>query len=142
MLGDILAGKGIIRAGYGSKGKGIIRADCGSEGSSFLKKFLIPPHALTNSETQKYYQNEPRFNGDYSRDNSPNKIKDGAYVINLDEHSDIRMYWVALCILNNKDTYLDIFKVLELNIFQKTFKNSLKGLQSRQIFLEDKHMIL
>ena len=36
LLGDILAGKGIIRAGYGSKGKGIIRADCGSEGSSFF----------------------------------------------------------------------------------------------------------
>ena len=36
-----------------------------------------------------YYQNEPRFNGVYSRDNSPDKIKDGTYVINLDEHSDI-----------------------------------------------------
>ena len=35
-----------------------------------------------------YYQNEPRFNGVYSRDNLPDKIKDGAYVINLDEHSD------------------------------------------------------
>ena len=38
---------------------------------------------------QKYYQNEAGFNGIYSRDNLPNKIKDGAYVINLDEHSDI-----------------------------------------------------
>ena len=34
------------------------------------------------------YQNEPRFNGVHSRDNLP-KIKDGAYVINLDEYSDI-----------------------------------------------------
>ena len=33
--------------------------------------------------------NEPRFNGVYSRDNLPNKIKDGAYVIVLDECSDI-----------------------------------------------------
>ena len=32
-----------------------------------------------------YYQNEPRFNGAYSRDNLPDKIKDGAYVINIDE---------------------------------------------------------
>ena len=39
---------------------------------------------LTNFEIQKYYQNQPKFNGVYSRKNSV-KIKDGAYVINLDE---------------------------------------------------------
>ena len=48
----------------------------------------MPPHPLTNFEIQKYYQNEPRFNGGYSRDNLQ-KIKDGAYTINLDEYSDI-----------------------------------------------------
>ena len=55
----------------------------------------MPPHPLTNFEIQKYYQNEPRFNGVYSRDNLP-RIKDGAYVIKLDEYSDIRTHWVAL----------------------------------------------
>ena len=54
------------------------------------------PHPLTNFEIQKYYQNEPRFNGFYSRDNLT-EIKDGAYVINLNEYSDIRTHWVALC---------------------------------------------
>ena len=44
----------------------------------------MPPHLLTNFETQEYYQNEPKFNGVYSRNNLP-KIKDGAYVMNLDE---------------------------------------------------------
>ena len=34
------------------------------------------PHPLTNSEIQKYYQNEPKFYGFYSRNNLP-KIKDG-----------------------------------------------------------------
>ena len=48
----------------------------------------MPSHLLTNFEIQKYYQNKPGFNGVYSRDNLP-KIKDGAYVINLDEYSDI-----------------------------------------------------
>ena len=57
-------------------------------------KFLIPPHALTNFEIQKYYQNEPIFNGVYSRDNQT-RIKDGTYVINLDEYSDIGTHWVA-----------------------------------------------
>ena len=36
-----------------------------------------------------YYQNESRFNGVCSRDNLPNKVKGEAYVINLDEVSDI-----------------------------------------------------
>ena len=49
------------------------------------------PHPLTNFEIQTYYQNEPRFNAVYSRNNLP-KIKDGAYVINLDEYSDIGMH--------------------------------------------------
>ena len=35
------------------------------------------PHALTNFEKQKCYQNEPRFNGVFSRNNLPLKIKDG-----------------------------------------------------------------
>ena len=61
----------------------------------------MPPHPLTNFEIQKYYQNEPRFNGVYSRDNLP-KIKDGAYVINFDEYSNIgTLLKIALYVLNN-----------------------------------------
>ena len=44
----------------------------------------MPPHPLTNIEIWNYYQNEPRFNSVYSRDNLPDKIKNGPYVINLD----------------------------------------------------------
>ena len=51
--------------------------------------FLMLPHSLANFEIQKYYQNEPRFNGVYSRKNLPKKIKDEAYVINLDEYADV-----------------------------------------------------
>ena len=71
----------------------------------------MPPHPLTNFEIQKYYQNELRFNGVYSRDNLPNKIKDGAYVINLDEYSDIGTHWVSLYMNNNGVTYFDSFGV-------------------------------
>ena len=49
--------------------------------------FLIPPHALKNFEIQKHYQNEPRFNDVFSRKNLPKKVKDGAYLINLDEYA-------------------------------------------------------
>ena len=71
---------------------------------------LRPPHVLTNFEIQKYYQQEPRFNGVHSRDNLP-KIKHGAYVINLDEYSDIGNHWVALYVQNNNVTYFDSFGV-------------------------------
>ena len=54
------------------------------------------PYPLTNFEIQDYYQNEYRFNGVYTRDNLPGKIKDGTYVINLDEHTDIGTHWIAL----------------------------------------------
>ena len=67
------------------------------------------PHLLTNFEIQKY-QNEPRFNGVYSRDNLP-KIKDGTYVINLDEYSDIGTHWIALYVRDNDVTYFDSFGV-------------------------------
>ena len=33
------------------------------------------PHPLTNFEIQRYYQNEPRFNGVFSRNNLPKKNK-------------------------------------------------------------------
>ena len=45
----------------------------------------MPPHPLTNFEIQKYYQNEHRFNGVFSRDSLTNKLKDRAYIINMDE---------------------------------------------------------
>ena len=68
-------------------------------------------HLLTNSEIQKYYQNEPRFNGVYSRDNLPDKTKDGTYEINLDEYSDLGTHWIVLQALNSNVTYFDNFKV-------------------------------
>ena len=44
----------------------------------------MQPDPLSNFEIQKY-QNEPKFNGVYSRNNLP-KIHDWAYIISLDEY--------------------------------------------------------
>ena len=71
----------------------------------------LPPHPLTNFEIQEYYQNEPRFNGVFSRDNLSNNIKNGAYVINLDEYHDIGTHWVALYVNYKLVTYFDSFGV-------------------------------
>ena len=65
------------------------------------------PYPLPNFETQKYYQNEPIFIGVYSRDNLQDKVKDRAFVVNLDEYSDIGTNWIDLYTLNNNVTYFD-----------------------------------
>ena len=77
-------------------------------------------HPLTKFEIQRYYQNEPRFNGVYSRDNLQ-KIKDGAYIINLDEYSDIGTHRAALYVQNNDVTYFNSFGVEHIPKEIKTF---------------------
>ena len=69
------------------------------------------PHPLTNFEIQNYYQNKPRFNGVYSRNNLPKKIKDRAYVINLDEYADVGTHWIALFCSRNEIVYFNSFGV-------------------------------
>ena len=82
-LGDILTGWGINRAG-----EGIVIAVMEIKDKIMKTKWIFNAlHAFNNFKMQKYYQNEPRFNGVYSRDNLP-RIKDEAYMINHDEYSD------------------------------------------------------
>ena len=71
----------------------------------------LPLHPLTNFEIQEYYQNEPRFNGVFSRDNLGSAVKNGAYVINLDEYHNIGTHWVALYVTNKTIIYFDSFGV-------------------------------
>ena len=70
----------------------------------------MPPHPLTNFDTQKYYQNESKFNGVYSRNNLP-KIKDAPSLINLDEYKSIGTHWIALYVNAENVTYFDSFGV-------------------------------
>ena len=84
----------------------------------------MPLHPLTSFEIQKYYQNEPRFNG--------------VYVINLDEYSDIETHWVSLHVHNNDAKYFDSFGVEHIPKQIRTFINN-KNIKTN--FLEHKHMI-
>ena len=103
LLGNMLAGKRIVRAGYGNKQrKGILRAGYGNKKLFFFDSI----HPLTNFEIQKYYQNEPIFNGVYSRDNWPKKNR-WAYVINLDEYVDIGTHLITLYAKNIETIYFD-----------------------------------
>ena len=95
---------------------------------------------MTNFEIQKYYQNEPRFNGVYSRDNLADKIKNETDVINLDEYSDIGTHWIAFYALSlefnmsqNKFETLLVIKILrdlrsQKNIFRiQTYDSVMSG---------------
>ena len=61
---------------------------------------IFNPHYLTNFEIQQYYENEPKFNGVYSRNNF-SKTKNGAYIINLDENESVGTHWIALYVNDN-----------------------------------------
>ena len=84
--------------------------------------FLISTHPLTNFEIQKYYKNEPRLNGVFSRNNLPKKIRDGAYVLmNIQMLTHIGLLYFV--------TEMKLFFfliVLVLNMFLKKLKNLLE----------------
>ena len=81
----------------------------------------MPPRPLTNFEIQKYYKNERRFNGVFSRNNLPKsnfikynsikKIKDQLYIINLDEYLNVGTHWIALFCKKNEIVYFNSFGV-------------------------------
>ena len=71
----------------------------------------MPPHPLTNFKIQKHYQNEPTFNGVYSRNNL-SKIKDGSHIINLDKYESIGIHWIGLHETTEENvTYFNRFEV-------------------------------
>ena len=72
---------------------------------------LFPFHPLTNIEISEYYKNEHKFNGVYSTNNLPNKIKKGVYVINLDEYENTGTHWVSLFVKPKYMVYFDSFGI-------------------------------
>ena len=106
----------------------------------WIKKNIILPHQLTNIEIQQYYENEPTFNGFFSRDNLPKTIKNGAYGINCDKYADVRTHWIALFCNKSEIVYFDSFgaehvpeeikefirnKNIKPNIFREQANNSI-----------------
>ena len=114
LLGNLLTGgKGVIRAGEGIKKK--------------KSNLLIPFHPLTNFEISEYYENEPRFNGVYSRDNLPANIKKGGYIINLDEYKDAGTHGIALYVKNR------MIKLLKILLSIKTYIKKLYNYRSKHV---------
>ena len=63
-------------------------------------------HPLSNIKITNYFNDEPRFNGVFSRNNLP-RIKDGAHVINLDDKKSKGTHWVSLFINRNIAVYFE-----------------------------------
>ena len=96
----------------------------------------MPPLPLTSFEIQKHYQNKPKFNGVYSKNNLP-KIKDWSCVINLDEYESKGTQWMALYVNNNNETYFHSFGVEHISKVIKKFignKNIIRNILCRFIF--------
>ena len=122
LLGNLLSGKGFLRAGEG------------------IKKNLMPAHPLTNFEITEYYENEPRFNGVYSRNNLPKMIKSGAYIIDLDKYADVGTQWIALYakVTNNEVIYFDSFGAEHV---AKELKDLSEIKILKQMYLKYRHTI-
>ena len=76
----------------------------------------MPPHPLTNFEIQKYYQKELQLNDVYSRNNLT-KIKDGAYVLNLDKYEPRGTHWIALYVNGNSIIYFVSFGIYRIQAY-------------------------
>ena len=83
----------------------------------------MPLHSLTNFQIPKYYQNEPKFNGVYLR-NKLTKIKNGAFVMDLDQFKSIGSHWIALYVNGNNIIYFDSFGVAQIPKEIKKFKGN------------------
>ena len=106
LLGNMLAGKEQVK-----------------EQIEVVSFFNAASSPLSNFEIHKYCLNHSRFNGFYSRNNLP-KIKDGAYVINLDEYKSIRTHWMALYVNGDNITYLNSFEVEDIPKKIKRFRGN------------------
>ena len=60
---------------------------------------------------KRYYENEPRFSGVFTKNNLPKTIKDGAHVINLYEYANVSTHWIALFCNKKEIVYFDSFGV-------------------------------
>ena len=94
---------------------------------------MFPFHPLSNFEINEYFIKEPRFNRVYSRNNLPNKIKKGAYVINLGEYENTGTHWVALFV---KPKYTVCFDSFGIEHISKEIKHALVIKKLKRIYLE------
>ena len=117
----------------------------GNQGQGIKRKIITPFHSLTNFEIQDYFKNDESFNGVFSRNNLP-KLKNGAYVINLDHNEDTGTHWVVIFVKKYEGIYFDSFGVeyIPKEIMEKTEHGSLgnKNIKTSIFRIQDKNSII
>ena len=75
----------------------------------------------------------------------PKKIKDGAYIINLDEYANVCTHWIALFCKKNEITYFDSFGVEyipeEIKEFIKKFPR-IKNIKTNTFRVQEDNSIM
>jgi hypothetical protein len=72
---------------------------------------LFPTRALSNTDIEKYYKNDRRFAGVFSRNDLPKTIYNKNYIINMDDRSGFGTHWVAVINTGSRCIYFDSFGV-------------------------------
>ena len=73
--------------------------------------FLIPPHPLTNFELENIIKMSQDLMALFQEIVYLKKKKDGAYVTNLDEYTDVGTHWIDLFCNRNEIVYFNSFGV-------------------------------
>ena len=97
-------------------------------------------HPLSNIEITNYFNYEPRFNGVFSR-SSLLRIKDGAYVVNLDDKNIKGAHWVSLFIDRNLAVCFDSFGI-EYTPYEVFNKIKDKSITHNIIRIQDNESIM
>ena len=74
---------------------------------------LVLLHPLSNIDITNYFNYKPRFHGVFSRNNL-HRIKDGAYVMNLDDKKRKGTHQVSLFNVRNTAVYFDSFGIEDI----------------------------
>ena len=107
---------------------------------SKIKKKIIPFDPLTNFEIMDYFKSVKGFNGFFSRNNL-SKLKNGAYVINLDHSENTGTHCIVIFLKNIKVIYFDNFGVEYIpKDIMKRIKN--KNIKSNIFRIQDNNSIM
>ena len=66
--------------------------------------------SFNNINITNYFNNEPRFNGAFSRNNL-RRTKDGVHVINLNDKNSKGTHWISLFFDRNLAVYFDSLSI-------------------------------
>ena len=93
----------------------------------------MPFYSLTNFKIQKYYQNESKFNGVYSRNNLPKRMAHMPF----DGYESIGTHWMAFYVIGNNVIYFHSIGAADIPKETKKIignKNTITNIYGKQAY--------